>query len=158
MRHAKSSWNTDGLGDHARPLNSRGRRSATALGDWIRSKDLAVDQAYISTAQRTRETFAELKLGCESVYLDSLYHAGANDMREVLKNAQGETMLIVGHNPGIAWFARASLKVSPLHSRFDDYPTGATLVATFDLLDWKDVQPHQGVAADFVVPRELLED
>ncbi|MFO7771937.1 MAG: histidine phosphatase family protein, partial [Roseovarius gahaiensis] len=30
MRHAKSSWGDPAQPDHARPLNSRGQRSATA--------------------------------------------------------------------------------------------------------------------------------
>ena len=32
MRHAKSDWGDVALEDHERPLNKRGRRSATALG------------------------------------------------------------------------------------------------------------------------------
>ena len=41
MRHAKSDWSGDGLADFDRPLNPRGRRSAAALGDWLRAEALA---------------------------------------------------------------------------------------------------------------------
>jgi len=43
MRHAKSAWGDPSLGDHARPLNKRGQRAATALGYWLHAKDLVPD-------------------------------------------------------------------------------------------------------------------
>ena len=36
MRHAKSSWDDLTLSDHERPLNKRGRASASAMGKWLR--------------------------------------------------------------------------------------------------------------------------
>ena len=35
MRHAKSSWDDPRIDDFDRPLNARGRASATALGEWL---------------------------------------------------------------------------------------------------------------------------
>ena len=63
MRHAKSSWSGD-LSDFDRPLNSRGIRSARALGNWLRSNDLLPDFALVSAAKRTVETFDKLKMNC----------------------------------------------------------------------------------------------
>ena len=40
---------------------------------------------------------------------------------------------MIGHNPGIADFAARLVSAPPAHDRFDDYPTGATLVAEFDI-------------------------
>lgn len=156
MRHAKSSWSNPVDGDHARPLNARGQRSAKALGDWLRAESVAIDQALVSTATRTRETFEALGLTCDVTYLDRLYHAGAHDMREALGTAIGNTVLMLGHNPGIAWFAHDLVASPPDHPRFDDYPTCATLVARFDIPQWHDLRPGRGEVEAFVTPRELL--
>ena len=156
MRHAKSSWSSPVSEDHARPLNARGRRSAKALGDWLRAENLKIDQALVSTATRTRETFAALGLECDVTYLDGLYHAGAHDMRASLSKATGDCVLMLGHNPGIAWFAHQLVSTPPNHPRFADYPTCATLVARFEIERWQDLQPGQGQTEAFVIPRELL--
>ena len=62
MRHTKSSWDDPWQGDHARRLNGRGRRSAEALGNWLRAKGHLPDVALSSDAVRTQETFAGLAL------------------------------------------------------------------------------------------------
>lgn len=151
MRHCKSSWDHPGLRDHDRPLNGRGTRSATALGDWLRHRGHLPDLALISTSRRTMETFEGLHLECESRYLSGLYHAGASAMMASLRSVKAETVLMIGHNPGIADFAERLLAQPVMHDRFWDYPTGATLVAQFDAPpDW-----GGGRAVDFVIPREL---
>lgn len=157
MRHAKSSWDDPRMEDHDRPLSGRGKRSAKALGNWLRAENIFVDQALVSSSTRTRETFRRLNIECDRIFLDRLYHAGSADMMSVLKGATGQTVLMLGHNPGIAWFARDIVAKAPDHPRFDDYPTCATLVATFDIDAWSGLSPRQGQVDAFVIPRELTE-
>ena len=87
--------------------------------------------------------------------MDKLYHAGPDMMLDVLRGATGDTVLMLGHNPGIAWFAQNIVQVPPPHSRFFDYPTCATLVAEFDVDTWRDIGTGSGTAVDFIIPREL---
>lgn len=158
MRHAKSSWGDPGLDDHDRPLNKRGKRSAKALGDWLRKQTIVVDEALVSSSARTVETLQRLGIDCDRQVLDQLYHAGSGDMLKALKaRATGQTVLMLGHNPGIAWFARDLMLAQPDHPRFEDYPTGATLVARFDIDDWNALQSGTGRFEAFVTPRELIE-
>ncbi|MBN9678292.1 SixA phosphatase family protein [Salipiger bermudensis] len=157
MRHAKSDWSTGGA-DHQRPLNKRGRNSAKALGNWLRAQGLAPDQALCSSASRTRETLALLDLEVRTRYEDRLYHAGPVAMLKCLSEAEGDTVIMVGHNPGIAEFADELMATPPRHPRFADYPTGATLVADFEIDDWSALEPGTGTATGFVIPRELLEE
>ena len=157
MRHAKSDWTSGIDSDHARPLNPRGRASALALGDWLRDKSWLPDEVLCSSALRTRETLEGLGLEAPVRFLDVLYHAGPEVMQETLKAAQGDTVLLIGHNPGIAEFARLLLAEAPRHGRFRDYPTGATLIARFPLDTWSALRWGIGEAAAFVVPRELTE-
>ena len=157
MRHAKSDWGNPGLPDHARPLNKRGRRAATALGHWLREAGPLPDDILCSTAARAQETCARLALPLPPDLRDSLYMAEPPAMLAALRQAHGDTVLMIGHNPGIAAFAARLVTSPPAHDRFDDYPTGATLIAEFDIDDWTDLQERTGRAVGFITPRALTE-
>ncbi|THH34462.1 histidine phosphatase family protein [Aliishimia ponticola] len=157
MRHAKSSWDSAGLADHARPLNPRGVASAAAMGDWLRQNGYVPDQVICSSARRTQETLEGLGLDDAAPQItDALYHAGPADILAALRSAEGRCVLILGHNPGMADFAVRILSDAPDHARFDDFPTCATLVADFDVKEWSEVAWGQGHATDFAIPREVL--
>ena len=155
MRHAKSSWDDPFADDHARPLNKRGYASAKAMGEWLRERKYVPDEVISSTSKRTGETFIELSLDITPTFTRRLYHAGSDQMMEILRKAQGGTVLMLGHNPGIADFAERLLARAPVHPRFFDYPTCATLVAEF-AEGWADLRWKQGRALDFAIPREVL--
>jgi phosphohistidine phosphatase len=158
MRHAKSSWDDFNQPDHARPLNKRGRSSAQALGKWLMLQALLPEETLCSTAERTRETLDRLLLpnAPNTRYLEDLYHATADTMLRTLRSATHPTVLMIGHNPGIAYFAEQLAAKAPAHPRFHDYPTAATTIFQFELNTWKDVQYGAGDVVDFVIPRELL--
>jgi phosphohistidine phosphatase len=155
MRHAKSGWDDPTLDDHDRPLNGRGRVSTDAMGEWLRHKKILPDQALVSSAARTRETFARLGLKCDAGFSRDLYLASASQIMRALKQATGECVLMIGHNPGIAEFAHDLVKEAPAHTRFFDYPTCATLVAEFEIDSWADLRPGSGTTVEFTIPREL---
>lgn len=156
-RHAKSAWDNPALGDHARPLNGRGRRSALELGEWLNSRGYEPDQVLCSTAARTRETWAvalaaPLEVTPRVEYLDSLYHASPDVMLGALCKAGGDCVMMLGHNPGIAEFAAMLPSRRPSHPDFARYPTGATLVVDFEIPSWAVLKPGQGSTLDFFVP------
>ena len=158
MRHAKSSWKNAGLSDHDRPLNGRGRRSATALGEWMKANKFIPDQILSSTSERTRETWKRLGLVGEPAFETRLYHAEPGRILSTLQEAEGTVVLMLGHNPGIGDLAQDIVAEAPGHSRFADYPTGATLVVDFDIDNWSMLHPRTGRPCAFVVPRDLTED
>jgi len=157
MRHAKSSWGDPTQPDHARPLNGRGQRSATALGDWLRARGYLPDQVLSSSSVRTRETFDRLGLDAPAQFSDALYHASPATMLKALRAATGQTVLMLGHNPGIATFAHSLVATPPAHERFADCPTGATLIADFAITAWGDLTPGIGQTVDFIIPRALTD-
>ncbi len=157
MRHAKSSWSSLDQSDHDRPLNKRGQRSARALGDWLREHDHAPDQILCSSAVRAQETYAGLNLGLPAPAVPTLYLAEPDTMMRALRAATGRVVLMIGHNPGIADFASRLVRKPPRHDRFLDYPTGATLVADFDVAGWSDIDWAGGKTVDFIVPRALTD-
>ena len=155
MRHAKSDWSFS-QPDHDRPLNKRGRKSARTLGDWLRRNDYLPGEALVSTACRTRETFDLLGFDTTVRYDRALYHASAEIMLSVLHEAGQPCVLMLGHNPGICAFAHGMASAAPDHDRFDDFPTGATLVVELPVQNWTAAKPGQGRVLDFIVPRELV--
>ncbi|MEL6565217.1 MAG: histidine phosphatase family protein [Pseudomonadota bacterium] len=156
MRHAKSSWDDPDLADHDRPLNDRGIASARAMGTWLRGKGYMPDQCVSSSSTRTGQTFAGLGVDCPVSFTRSLYHAGPEMMMEVLLAQTQATVLMLGHNPGIADFAYRLVTAPPQHPRFADYPTGATTVIRWDARNWAEVGWRTGTPVDFAIPREVM--
>lgn len=162
IRHAKSAWDDPMAEDHARVLNERGRKSATALGQWLATNGYLPQLCLCSDAARTRETWeriaAELPQPVRVSHRAELYHAGSQRLLGTLRRATADTVALVAHNPGIGDFANALLRKRPEHPRYPDYPTGATAVIDFDIEDWSDLALRSGTLADFVVPRDLIEE
>lgn len=155
-RHAKSAWDNPELADHDRPLTKRGRRSAEAIGDWLRQKGHVPDQVLCSSAKRTRETYKRMGFELAPEVTEHLYLVTANQILRVLSQASGDTVLLLGHNPGISQFAGAIVAKPPAHPKFGSYPTGATLVVEFDIDSWDKLAWRGGKVLDFTVPRDLL--
>ncbi|WP_209426062.1 histidine phosphatase family protein [Pararhodobacter sp. SW119] len=158
-RHAKSSWDDPVMSDHDRPLNDRGRAAAVDLGAWLASRGYLPDAVLCSDAVRTRETWEGIAPAFaappEIILKSALYHAGAVVMLAVLRHATGDTVMMIGHNPGIADFAERLVAQPPAHALFRRYPTGATLVASFEVATWQEVDFGMGAARDFIIPREI---
>jgi len=159
-RHAKSAWDDPLTPDHDRPLNERGVAAAADLGQWLASRGYVPDEVLCSDAIRTRKTWAGIAPALpgspELILKPALYHAGTDVMLAVLRHATGNTVMMIGHNPGIAEFASRIVTTPPRNPEFARYPTGATLVAEFAIENWADVGFGMGGAGDFIVPREIM--
>lgn len=156
MRHAKSDWSFD-QPDHDRPLNARGERSARALGAWLRQYNYVPQAALVSSATRTQQTWAGLDLPITPIVDRGLYHAEPAAMLTALQSVPEDVVLMLGHNPGIALLAHMLVEDPPAHDRFDDYPTGATLVVDFVASSWENAGGKAGVPVAFVVARDLTD-
>jgi phosphohistidine phosphatase len=159
IRHAKSDWDDPGLDDHD-------RRSTTVVGSARRAsapgwpnKGFAPDAVLCSTARRTRETWdgiaAQLPGAPEPVFSHGLYHAAPADMLNAIRDSDAERLAVVAHNPGIGSLAWSLCATTPQHPKFGLYPTGATLILSFDVAHMSDIAPGRGKVVGFAVPREL---
>jgi phosphohistidine phosphatase len=144
LRHAKSSWDDPELADHERPLSARGRRAADAIGAHMREHGIEPQLVLCSSATRTRETLA--RIGLSGEIEPGLYGASASELLARVRELPPslESVLLIGHNPGIHDVALA-LTGAP-----GKYPTGA--LATIELAGWT---AGSGRMIDFVRPREL---
>ncbi len=107
MRHAKSSWNNEDLSDHQRPLNKRGRKDATRMGEELVALDLVPEIIISSDSQRTTETYSLLveALGESIPEIDTtraFYGGNADDISDALDDVSDHisTIMVLGHNPG----------------------------------------------------------
>jgi phosphohistidine phosphatase len=161
LRHAKSSWDDPELADHERPLAPRGRRAAKVMAKHLGRKGIAPELVLCSPATRTRQTLTRLAPGLgknPDVQIEpELYAASAPVLLEVLHEVPDEieSVMLIGHNPGIQdlalSLARGGPEVARVRSKF---PTGG--LATLELNgSWRELAPGTAELVSLVKPKEL---
>ena len=146
LRHAKSSWKEEGIADHDRPLNKRGKKTAPVMGHLILENQLVPDLILSSTAVRARTTAEAVAEACNYKntieHIAELYLASAG---ELLFQAQSCThdadadadadnidrMMLVAHNPGMEDL------VSTLSGHPEPFPTAALAVFELGIDSWR---------------------
>lgn len=146
VRHAKSDYPW-GVTDHDRPLNERGRRDAPEIGRWLDEHltwpEGRVPRVVVSTARR-----AQLTWGLASQSLSDrwaavpveddgrIYEAPPSALLEVAREraADADTVVLVGHNPGLAQLVLMLASPSDLRAEATaKFPTSAVCVLSTDL-------------------------
>jgi phosphohistidine phosphatase len=161
LRHAKSSWKDVSLPDHDRPLAGRGRRATVAIARHLREQGIQPELVLCSTARRARETLEGIEpaLGTAALCLeDELYAAGAPGLLERLRRVpdQVESVMLIGHNPGLEDLALGLARPSPVASDLaTKYPTGALATVAFSASTWHELDYGTGDLVDLVRPRDL---
>jgi phosphohistidine phosphatase len=164
LRHAKSSWDTAAMPDRDRPLNARGRRSATAMRRAMRDLGLAPDLILVSSAKRTLETMSALEPWDDTPLiepLDDLYLGGEARLLGTLQAVTEtvRTVLLIGHNPGMHELAVAltdpRVSADSLVRRINEgFPTGA--LAEFSVTGpWSRLKAGSPRLMRFLTPRML---
>jgi len=161
LRHAKSAW-PEGVPDHRRPLAPRGRRDAPAAGRALVEADFLPDLALCSTAVRARQTWdlASAQWGTPPPvrHDERLYGADAAELLDVVHEvpAEVETLLLVGHNPGLE-----ELVLGLAGDGLDDalervhvkFPTAAIAVLTWRGTGWEALLPGTALLTAVTVAR-----
>jgi phosphohistidine phosphatase len=174
LRHAKSSWDQEGLADHDRPLADRGQQAVRILAEHVRR--LAIDPELIlcSSAVRTRETLAgvlpgraEENVPGRGVEIErDLFTAGADQLLERLRQipADVSSVMVIGHNPSMQVLTlRLAAGEAPhrpagaegLAEIRRKLPTGALVTLDLDA-PWSELAPGSAVLVDYARPKALL--
>lgn len=161
LRHAKSAW-PEGVRDHLRPLAPRGRRDAPAAGRALVEADLLPDLALCSTAVRARQTWelASAQWGTPPPVrlAPDLYAADVPDLLAAVHDVtpEVETLLLVGHNPGLEELVLA-LAGDSLDDALDEvrvkFPTSAIAVLAWHGTTWQALTPGSALLTSMIVPR-----
>ncbi|CAB4888930.1 MAG: histidine phosphatase family protein [Actinobacteria bacterium] len=160
LRHAKSSY-PDGVIDHERPLNHRGRRDAAQAGVWLKEHagDLlsAMPDVIVSTAVRAQQTWKIISeiFVVDHVDDERLYDAAVSTIIDVVRDKieAGVDVLVVSHNPGLEQLAiyltQGQATANP-ESALSHMPTSSLVLLRFKDADWSD---QSAELIEFVVPR-----
>lgn len=150
LRHAKAEAGL-GIPDADRKLTDRGRRDATAAGDWLRANGLVPARVLCSPAARTRETLARLALDAEAVFEPGIYDNDPNGLLALVSGTPDETgtLLLVGHNPSVHHLVHDLTGQAP-----DAFPTCTLAVIDLPPGDWADLRPGLGTLRTVRTPKD----
>jgi phosphohistidine phosphatase len=147
IRHAKSSWDHDGLADLFRPLSERGLRNASTMAERLKKMKVIPELLLTSPATRALNTALimsrvwDLPPGALQIR-EEIYEAAPRDLDVVLQTVPDDVtrVALFGHNPTFTRFPNRFLK-PPL----DNLPTAGVVVVTFDTEGWNDLDESRVV-------------
>ncbi|MFD0808157.1 SixA phosphatase family protein [Nocardioides caeni] len=159
LRHAQAE--SFAASDAERPLTDRGRADAAELGRWLAASGLVADEAWVSDATRTRQTWAELAATASWAvaphYDGSLYVTDEEGVLEILRATADEvtTTVVVGHNPTIGMLTQL---LDDGDGAPEDGPEGGSFptatAAVFEIAgEWAELGPMSGRLTHFHVAR-----
>lgn len=160
MRHGKAQPRDEAaIPDRERLLENRGRKDARRMGAFFAS--MVPDLILCSPAQRTQETarlFAEGAGYSKEIKVDErIYTSSTADLLDVLREQEGEHLLLVGHNPAVSSLValldgedeRTLIEAAYLVT------AGTAHIAFKGLDDWQDLQENSGQLRALLSPRFL---
>ena len=160
LRHAKAEQG--GATDFERRLAERGRRDAAEVGRWLAARGVQPQQALVSAAVRTQQTWEAVAEGAgwdlEADLDESLYAAGTEAALDLLREVDpGVTsVMVVGHNPTMASIAAVlddgEGDEDSGNQLAMDYPTSAVTVFSYDGR-WEDLVEASASVVAFHVGR-----
>jgi phosphohistidine phosphatase len=161
MRHAKAEPFADT--DHARRLTERGVAAARDVGEHLREQDLRPDFAVVSSAERTRDTWAAVSepAGAASarVSFDDAVFTGSPDVvLEALQAAppDARTVMFVGHNPTAAYLCHllddGEGEPSAVSGLLEGFPPAAVAVIEIGV-PWAELAAETGRMVGYYVGR-----
>ena len=165
LRHAKSGWDDPVSRDFDRPLNPRGKRAAETMGRWFRTHDIEFDKVVGSPAVRVVETVEHVGAGyAETIapeWDSRIYLASAASLLDVIHETSDEvdTLLLVGHNPGIEDLVLMLVPQVANDVLRDEvaekYPTASVAEISLPVDHWRDVKAGEGRLEFFKRPRDI---
>ncbi|HVN35707.1 MAG TPA: histidine phosphatase family protein [Casimicrobiaceae bacterium] len=155
VRHAKSSRDDPTLPDKDRPLNERGMRDASRVGEQLAKRGAKPDLILSSPARRaltTAETVAR-KLdyrGKDIVVEDRLYAATPDGLLAVVHELddKAKRVMLFGHNPELTELAHR------LSGKITDMATCSVAEFAFDTKSWSHVGKQAPASATLHNPKE----
>lgn len=156
IRHAKSSHDNPALRDFERPLNSRGRRDAPAIGRHLDeafafSPDCIISSPASRAINTARLIVKEIGHDPWSIKQDErIYEAPVTALLEVVRDVKDEVnqLALVGHNPGLEDFCNwlcGSRVVAGLR-------TGGVLMLELNVFSWKEVTEGKARLREYFFP------
>lgn len=139
LRHAKSSWDEDGIDDTDRPLKKKGINDAYHKGKNMHSRGVSLDLMITSPAFRALNTsiIVAKQLGYplnEISINPDIYNLSLKKATHLLSKVNNDvsSLMIVGHNPELSELLNHLTK-----EETGEIPTSGLVCITFKASDWK---------------------
>lgn len=157
LRHAKSSWDHQGLADKERPLNDRGVRACAQMGPAIYKSGYDFAHVFCSAGKRAQETIEYVSEALSDLSIswqveEELYTFSADVLLDWCCDIDDamDAVMIVGHNPALSELC------SELTGRFVDHlPTCAYVKIENDVSSWSELGRRSGTIVKFISPKAL---
>jgi phosphohistidine phosphatase len=157
-RHAKSSWEDNGLSDFERPLNKRGERDAPLMGKILNDLVKKPDIIYSSPANRAITTAKIIanSFGYERSNIiedDKIYDSAISSILRIISSTADkyETIMIFGHNPTFTMLSNY-LSDKPIMN----IPTSGFVQIDFNIKSWSEIEGNTGRLILFEYPKKHL--
>ncbi len=156
IRHAKSSWDIEGISDRDRPLKLRGIRNAYEMARRLKIDLLVPGKIITSPANRALHTASIFVNVFEMPYTvltvdDRLYGGGTLETLRIIKEQPDELerLMIFGHNPDFTEVVRVFTKQTIL-----ELPTCGMGIFTFECDRWSDIGVGNLVDEKIEIPQK----
>ena len=161
MRHSKSSWNDNNINDFQRPLSSKGRKDIKFIIKFLKRKKIKFDLAYISSAERTKQTFKLLKKKIKiekGLFSKKLYLSDENKIFDIIKKIKKnhKNILLINHEPACKNLVSKLIKKNYFLFKEKKFSTSAIAKITFSIKKWKKLNERSGKLVFFKRPIDLI--
>lgn len=157
IRHAKTEEQKEHQTDFERNLTERGKNNAQQMAKRLADKGYQPDLILTSSANRTEQTTEIVKKAgrfssAKKQSTQELYHATPDKIESAIMSVDDEvqTLMVVGHNPGISEFVFDCDSKSISSSM----PTSAVAVFTFKADNWQAFPTAKKTLALFDYPKK----
>lgn len=159
IRHAKSSWDTPGLRDFDRPLNTRGMNEAPLMAKMLAEIGTKPDLLVSSPAKRAFSTalfFADaFQVKHEELELEPrIYEAYPQDILQIVSKLpdSADTVLLFGHNPTFTQVANFFAK----DDFIENVPTCGIVKIQTTAGSWNEMHEDNAKVTAVYFPKEVL--
>ena len=159
VRHAKSSWDIEGISDIDRSLKLRGIRAAYDMARRIKINHLEIDLLISSPADRALHTasifmrvfehkFSKLKVD------ERLYGTGVGVIKQVITSQPEKVrkLMIFGHNPDFS-----DLATKFAGNSYIELPTCGVCQLIFEMDSWADISSQKLIECIIDFPKKNIE-
>lgn len=158
IRHAKSTWEYEGVSDIDRPLKLRGIRDAYEMARRVKINRLIPEKIICSPANRAMHTASIFVRVFEKQYnivdIDTrLYTQGYKKIIDLI-GEQDDTvkhLMIFGHNPDFSDLAGHFAKES-----YIDMPTCGIVSLAFETDSWSEISNEKVISEEVDYPKKVL--
>lgn len=159
LRHAEKSSNA---ADRDIPLSEHGILQSKTLGKWVAKEKISFDLILCSPALRTRQTLdhmvAQADIEAETRFDDTIYNAMSGTNLALIQDIEDryQSILVIGHNPGIPGLLRYLITEKSLIEKTDwlmrhNYPPCTLSGIDIKTKAWGDIQPASNDLS-FILP------